>query len=97
MQAELEPVWRQIDSIKTAQSDHEARIRLSESKLSDFRADHDSLCRELRETKKELSEKLDLLIQNYHRTQGARSIAGWMPTIISTLVSLIAIYTFVKG
>lgn len=95
--SEFDPVWKAIDSIKHSIEDHSIRLKISETKLEDVSDKHNDLYLQLKEIDMKISAKIDFLIAEYHKSQGAKSLANWLPTIISGLVGLIAIYTFVHG
>ena len=89
-------VWAAIDKIKTEMQDHSVRIKVCESKQQDIGKRHDDICEQLRAFDRKWTEKFEMLIAEYHRGQGAKGLALWLPTLISMAVGLIAIYHSVK-
>jgi hypothetical protein len=96
MMNELEPVWKVIDGIRENIAEHASRIQVCETKQNYSDDRYNVLCEQLKTTEKGINAKLDFLIAEYHKAQGAKGAVNWLPTIISCVVGLIAIYTFVS-
>ena len=90
--SDLNQVWAAINSVRVSVDDHAIRLKVCEEKQTDFSSKHNDVCLLLKET----NAKIDFLIAEYHKSQGAKLAANWLPTIISALVGIIAIYTFVS-
>lgn len=94
--SDLNQLWAAITSIRSSVDDHSIRLKVCEARQEDFSHKHNDLCLQLKETDTKISAKIDFLIAEYHKSQGAKLAANWLPTIISAVVGIIAIYTFIS-
>jgi hypothetical protein len=89
-------VWTRLEEHSKEIHSAKERLAVVESKHNEIKNKQDDMCIQLQVTDRRISEKLDLLIAEYHKRQGQSVAVSWMPTIISTAVSLTVIYTFIK-
>lgn len=90
-------VWKRLED--HSKDIHSVRERLAvvESKHGEIKTKYDEMCVQLQVTDRRLSEKLDILLAEYHKQQGTRATISWLPTIISCVVGALAIYAFMSG
>lgn len=86
-----------IESIRKDVNSHQLRFVEIESRLKVVEKNHDGIRKDIEEAHKSINNKLDILIAEYHRNQGAKGLAKWLPAIITSIVGLMAIYTFIQA
>ncbi len=94
---DLESAFGAIESIRRDVSANELKVVTLESRVKSLEKNHDGIRREIENAHKAITGKLDILIAEYHRNQGAKGLAKWLPTIITSIVGMMAIYTFING
>ena len=89
---------RQVeDNSNKTHADIDKRLTLLEEAKEANRMEHNAMYVMINGNHDKTNEKLDLLLQEYHRTSGMRSVAAWVPSLMSVIVGFIAIYTFLQA
>jgi chromosome segregation ATPase len=101
---EFEKVWTAVNKLRDQDHEHdkhivELQMESNACKIAREALNSDvvDMCTQLKTTDGRITEKLDMLLAEYHRQQGKGLIISWLPTIISAVVGLMAVYTFMKG
>jgi len=102
--AEFKRVWIEVNKLRAADKEHDKHIvdlqmesNACKIERKSLNSDIVDMCAQLKTTDGRITEKLDMLLAEYHRQQGKGLIISWLPTIISAVVGLMAVYTFMKG
>jgi len=91
------PVWIRLEDHSKEIHSVRERMAVLENKSNEINKKLDDMCVQLRVTDQRISEKQDLLLAEHHKRQGQGAVISWLPTILSCVVSGLAIIATIKG
>lgn len=94
---DFDNIYKKIDIQNVEIAALKTAVAVLEHSTAVMRQNHDNVCDELKNTKNEIMDKLDVIIAKNNKSEGVRSVLGGIPVVLMLIVTTMQVYTFITA